>query len=700
MKYACLILTLWLPHSVCEEISPNPAEEIDKWLAALKTGDLEQRRHAAERLGTLGPAGIDVVYPLGQALLDADAGVRMKAAFALTRICTELESKAIALIDVVKGDTPLAGLVGLDVLEDFGISLSPPPRELMALLTNHNPVVRRNVAAALGRIGTAAQEATPALLATLKDEDLSVRNSAARALGSVGYWRYEEIARGLGDPDTRVRRGCAHALSWIGSIAAQSTPALMNILQSDKAEVKVAALIAVGQMGAFGRSNTKLIIEHLKHFDEMVRQAAAEACGNLIIKHSVNPLLKLLNDESLLVRHAAARSLGKLGNSSPKIVATLLEQIRRDDSQIASSSVTALGRIHAGSKEVLAEFGKLSKSETSEVRKAVAFALGRIQGQATERVSLLQVLLKDSNRLVRIGAIRALGSLGILAREAAPQLYTVLTGEDALLSSEAGKALSGMGETAVPVFIQALKSGKATREAAIRLGDLGEKAARSLDALNESFETADDTEAQIQISLALWKISGATGKVATLQSHLKHKQASIRRSAADALAKVGIVADALQMLNLSLTDRDWRVRVAAANALYRSGVPTDAFQALLAGLKCAVPGARAYAANALGDLNNKKALPHLRVALLQDADAYVRLSAASALWSLAQSTESIPVLVHTLRSRNNQHRFLALYALSQMGPKAAVASNAVFALLGDNDESIRLAAADALTSLK
>ncbi len=699
MKYACLILTLLLSHSVCEEISTNPAELIDKWLGALKTGDIGQRRQAAEQLGTLGPAGIDAVHPLGQAMLDADAGVRMKAAFALTKICPELESKAVVLIEAVKGEAPLAGLAGLGVLEDFGIRLSPQPSELVALLTHHNPVVRKNVAAALGRIGTATQEATPALLTTLKDDDLPVRNAAAGSLGLVGYWRYEEIARGLGDVDVRVRRGCALALSRIGSIAAQSTPALLNILQSDNPEVKVAALNAVGQMGALGRANTKLVMSHLKHFDDTVRQAAAEACGNLIIKRSANSLLKLLNDESLLVRHAASKALGKLGVPSPKITAALLKQSGRSDPQTASSSVTALGRIHAPAKEVLDVLGELMKNESSEMRKATAFALGRIQGQASERVAHLQTLLKDPDRLVRAEAVRALGTLGLLGQDAAPQLYTVLVGDDSLLSSEAGKALSYMGETAVPVFIQALKSGKAVREAAIRLGDLGEKAARSLEALNDSVGSAD-AEAQIQVSLALWKITGAAGNVAALQSHLKHKQASVRMSAADALAKIGTASDALQLLKMALTDPDWHVRVAASNALYRSGVPTDAFQVLLAGLKCPSPGARAYAANALGELANQKALPHLRAALLQDADPYVRLSAASAVWSLAHSAEALPVLVHTLRSQDNQHRLLALYALSQMGGKAAVASNAIFALLGDEDESIRMAAADTLTSLK
>lgn len=699
MQFAFLILTLWLPHLVCEETSPNPAEEIDKWLAALKTGDIEQRRNAAEQLGALGPAGINVVHPLGQALLDADAGVRMKAAFALTKICPEMESKTIALIDAVKGAAPLAGLVGLDVLEDFGISLAPSPRELMTLLTNRNLMVRSNVAVALGRQGTASQEATSALLAALADEDLSVRNSAAWALGWVGYWRHEEIARGLEDPETNVRRGCALALSRIGSIAAQSTPALMNILQSDSSEVKVAALNAIGQMGAFGRSNPKLVIEHLQNFDATVRQAAAEACGNLIIKDSGSSLLKLLNDESLLVRHAAAKALGKLGIASPGVVKALLEQIGREP-QMVGSSVLALGRIHAPSEVVFAAFDKLSKNESSEVRKAIAFALGRIKGPAGERVALLRGLLKDSERLVRIEAVLALGALGILGQEAAPQLYTVLTGEDSLLSSEASKALSSLNKTAVPVFIQALKSGKAIREAAIRLGDMGEKAVNSLEVLNKSFETTADPEAQIQLCLAIWKISGATGNVAAIQSHLKHKQASVRMSAADALAKIGVATDALQLLNMSLTDPNWEVRVAAANALYRSGVPTDAFQCLLAGLKCSDPGARAYAANVLGGSGNQKALPHLRIALLHDSGPYVRLSAALALWSLARSTEGIPVIVHTLRSRDNQHRLLALYALSQMGPEAAVASNAVFALLGDDEESIRQAAAEALTSLQ
>jgi HEAT repeat protein len=46
--------------------------------------------------------------------------------------------------------------------------------------------VRVTAAMALGNMGAAAQEAVPALIRALKDQDSQVRNWAATALGSIG----------------------------------------------------------------------------------------------------------------------------------------------------------------------------------------------------------------------------------------------------------------------------------------------------------------------------------------------------------------------------------------------------------------------------------------------------------------------------------------------------------------------------------
>ncbi len=46
--------------------------------------------------------------------------------------------------------------------------------------------MRRIAAFALGKIGPAAKEAVPALIAALKDEDKDVRVYAASALGHIG----------------------------------------------------------------------------------------------------------------------------------------------------------------------------------------------------------------------------------------------------------------------------------------------------------------------------------------------------------------------------------------------------------------------------------------------------------------------------------------------------------------------------------
>ena len=74
---------------------------------------------------------------------------------------------------------------------------------LLGLLRDADPDVRSSAAEALGRIGPEAREAVPALLGLLRDADPDVRSSAAEALGRIGP---EAVPGLLGDTAVEYHR--------------------------------------------------------------------------------------------------------------------------------------------------------------------------------------------------------------------------------------------------------------------------------------------------------------------------------------------------------------------------------------------------------------------------------------------------------------------------------------------------------------
>jgi vesicle coat complex subunit len=79
-------------------------------------------------------------------------------------------------------------------------------------------LVRQIAAWALGRIGTAAREAVPALASALEHPDPIVRRNAAWALASIGTAASTAIPgleRALADPDPAVREEAREALAKV-----------------------------------------------------------------------------------------------------------------------------------------------------------------------------------------------------------------------------------------------------------------------------------------------------------------------------------------------------------------------------------------------------------------------------------------------------------------------------------------------------
>jgi hypothetical protein len=118
------------------------------------------------------------------------------------------------------------------------------------------------------------------------------------------------------DEDKLVRYDAAWALGKIGSEARIATPALTELLKDLDADVRYYAALALGNIGRDAKTAIPALVELLEDMDEDVRRAVAEALGYIgsEAKTAISALTEVLGDENESVRKAATETLEKIKN--------------------------------------------------------------------------------------------------------------------------------------------------------------------------------------------------------------------------------------------------------------------------------------------------------------------------------------------------------------------------------------------------
>ena len=182
-----------------------------------------------------------------------------------------------------------------------------------ALRQHQNVIVRRASAKTLNLIGN--KDALPYLLeAFLEDDDPVVLGSSAGAMATIGPDAMDSLLGILKNPDcTPFQVGLINlALSFIGSKAPE---ALLEAADSDVAEVRVAAISALGdqiQKSDDLRAQNR-VFQALEDISADVRAEAVTLIGKSCDAEDVETLLlNKLSDEDTQVRKNTALSLMKL----------------------------------------------------------------------------------------------------------------------------------------------------------------------------------------------------------------------------------------------------------------------------------------------------------------------------------------------------------------------------------------------------
>ena len=224
------------------------------------------------------------------------------------------KSDAESLKRMVAGLGDARGALRLTFAKSLGaVGDEALPILCKALRQHQNVIVRRASAKTLNLIGN--KDALPYLLeAFLKDDDPVVLGSSAGAMATIGPDAMDSLLGILKNPDcTPFQVGLINlALSFIG---AKAPEALLKAADSDVAEVRVAAISALGdqiQKSDNLRAQNR-VFQALEDVSADVRAEAVTLIGKSCDAEDVETLLlKKLSDEDTQVRKNTALSLMKL----------------------------------------------------------------------------------------------------------------------------------------------------------------------------------------------------------------------------------------------------------------------------------------------------------------------------------------------------------------------------------------------------
>lgn len=388
-----------------------------------------------------------------------------------------------------------------------------------------------------------SEQAIDAVVPKLRSESANTRRVAADAMqrllqaGGTRDYAIEKVAACLEDPMEGVRETAMNLLAKVGVDSDVAVTAICSRFESDYEDVRQAASAALASIRQQGDPHcVRQVLLRCEARQPWVRVHALEAlikcCGHndpQIIK----PLCRRLVDSDEYVRRAAQKTFSEVfatGAETSQVAAQALEtavQLLEDqDPDARQRALRSVRAVAFGNSFAVGQVCQRLQHVNSGVRKVALEALPAILTAELHRrrpiepetrtqalKASMQVLLQDPVDSVRLAALHAVACLVDDAREADQQ--------------EAGEAL-----------LRCRASGTLRR----RCLELLERVApRSLH---------------------------GRAVLATAQ-HLEDQDPQIRRTAAEVLARFGLVEPALVLEEISsrVTHRSWRVRWAAVRAL-------------------------------------------------------------------------------------------------------------------------------------
>jgi cyclophilin family peptidyl-prolyl cis-trans isomerase/HEAT repeat protein len=474
--------------------------------------------------------------------------------------------------------------------------LPPPPivvtPDLMTLVADSDPRIRRRAALGIGRVGLA--EGGAALQPLLTDTDADVRQMAAFALGLLAdKTAVTSLTTALQDADPRVRGRAAEALGLIGDTG--SAPAVGQMVSTLIKQGAIASLPPDDDQGPKTpeaeavRLGLSALVRQKAY--EPLAAAVQDPSGGISTWWPVAYALQRLNDRRAIpalqqlakapgryTRAFAARGLGvQKDAASVPLLRSMLDQARGDVA-VTVAVVRALGQIGAreGAEPILA---LLTAEKTDpNVRLEALTALGALKSQ--EALPNVQDLLTDDWPTMRAAAVHAAAAIDKQG------FLTLLSGMEPdphwAVRAAIADVLATMPADVAIERLRAMLDDQDKRVVPTAIDGLAQLTAPGLDEVLLAQLKSADIGIRGAAARAIGLLRPASGPAA-LRDAYRAGQADgsydVRDAAITALARYG-AAEAGETLKDALADKDWAVRLKAASLLHGLDPAAETVQAI------------------------------------------------------------------------------------------------------------------------
>ncbi len=458
----------------------------------------------------------------------------------------------------------------------------PPAPDLLRLLGDVEPRIRRRAALAVGRVGLAAG-VTPLATLLTRETDVEVRQMAAFAMGLIGSrTAVPHLRAALGDASPVVQGRAAEALGLIGDT--ESAPLIARMAAASAADPRLAALGAADtitaqppELDAYRLAIYALT--RLKAWDALLPLVTkadgapvsawwpvAYALGRTEDPRAVPALVALAKlPAGGYSRAFAARGLAALKRVEAAPVLAAMAESWRADPQAGVSAVRALGQLGVADAAPVLRKLAAAKDADPNLRLEAVTALGTLRD--TGSFNLMLDLLADAWPAMRAAALRGVQAID------PDNFLTVLSGLDVDPHVSVRSALASILTKADPEAAVArltlMLADKDARVIPAVVGALAELKAPDLGPtlLKLLGHTDVMVRAAAASALGALKVPGAEGAlVKAYRDAAKDGPYNARAAALGALRQYG-PAVAMPTLREALADKDWAVRVRAAALL-------------------------------------------------------------------------------------------------------------------------------------
>ena len=285
---------------------------------ALQSPDVTARRHALWVLGGVGDGAGAAVPSLVKGLKDQDPHARIIAAQSLKFLGSEVTAAVPDRIDAL-GD-PTTRWNSVSALGNAGPDASPAIPSLRQLMETTTNTWRPSIAAAIYKIDPSQSDAFTMLRNFLKQRD-----------------------------DPRLRAAAIHTLRDLGSAASNAIPDMLETLRDPNRDLWHAAYDALLKIAADPRVVVPVLLEKVANTSRTNQETRLNAAADVVRVDPTNltaqaVLIQFVKSKSLF-RGYAIEVLGEAGPGAKTALPVVKEALRDSDKSVRKSAADAIRKI-------------------------------------------------------------------------------------------------------------------------------------------------------------------------------------------------------------------------------------------------------------------------------------------------------------------------------------------------------------------